>query len=140
VASEAVIASVKGIVFKEGKFLALKQRVLDKMFWDIPGGQPTYGEDPIDALKREVLEETGLEVDVLVPLGMWHFFRYTDGAEILCTAFMCSPRDGEIDITRNPDETEVNVGYRWFTPEEFLADTEAEANEGLRKIISKLEL
>ena len=28
--------------------------------WELPGGKPDFGEDPVDALNREVFEETGI--------------------------------------------------------------------------------
>ena len=28
--------------------------------WELPGGKPDFGEDPVDALNREVFEETGV--------------------------------------------------------------------------------
>jgi ADP-ribose pyrophosphatase YjhB (NUDIX family) len=39
--------------------------------WDIPGGFLDEQEDPIDGLRREFLEETGLSVDVKAFLGIW---------------------------------------------------------------------
>ena len=39
--------------------------------WDIPGGFLEEGEHPLDALRRELLEETGLEVEPLEFLGIW---------------------------------------------------------------------
>jgi mutator protein MutT len=39
--------------------------------WDIPGGFVEEGEHPIDGVKRELREETGLEVEPLELLGMW---------------------------------------------------------------------
>jgi 8-oxo-dGTP diphosphatase len=40
-------------------------------FWDLPGGFLEEGEHPLDALRREVLEETGLHVEPADFLGIW---------------------------------------------------------------------
>jgi len=40
-------------------------------FWDIPGGFLDEGEDPLDGLRRELREETGLEVEPQRFLGLW---------------------------------------------------------------------
>ncbi len=39
--------------------------------WDIPGGFLDEGEHPLDGVRRELLEETGLEVEPLDFLGVW---------------------------------------------------------------------
>ncbi len=38
--------------------------------WTVPGGGLAFGEDPVDALRREVLEETGLEAEPEAILGI----------------------------------------------------------------------
>ena len=58
--------TVLGVIMRpDGKFL-ITQRVMTKSWapgwWEVSGGAAMAGEDSIDAVKREVLEETGLDV------------------------------------------------------------------------------
>lgn len=54
--------SVKGLHFNEaGELLMIKEGEI----WELPGGRIQKGEQFIDCLKREVIEETGIECDVL---------------------------------------------------------------------------
>ena len=58
--------TVLGVVSRpDGKFLITK-RVMTKAWapgwWEVSGGAAMAGEDSLDAVKREILEETGLDV------------------------------------------------------------------------------
>jgi ADP-ribose pyrophosphatase YjhB (NUDIX family) len=56
------IVSVSGLIENyEGKILML---LSPDRGWEIPGGQVEEGESLIDALKREVKEETGIDIEV----------------------------------------------------------------------------
>lgn len=48
--------------------------------WDLPGGFLEEGEHPLVALRRELLEETGLEVEPGEFVGVW-VDRYGTGAD-----------------------------------------------------------
>ena len=59
--------TVLGVIKRpDGKFLITK-RAMDKAWapgwWEISGGAPMAGENSEDAVKREILEETGLDVN-----------------------------------------------------------------------------
>ena len=49
--------------------------------WDAPGGFLQEGEHPLDALRRELREETGLEIEPLEFLGVW-MDRYGEGDDV----------------------------------------------------------
>jgi mutator protein MutT len=51
------------ILNDKGEVLLLKHRFRPGSGWGLPGGFMEKGEQPIDALRRELREEIGLEVD-----------------------------------------------------------------------------
>jgi len=42
------------------------------VMWEIPGGVVEEGEDPIEGVRRELLEETGYTSSKIIPLGKFH--------------------------------------------------------------------
>ncbi len=59
---------VKVIVQKDNQILAIRNSYGWKR-WTFPGGKINKGENPIDAAKREVNEETGINVSSLIKIG-----------------------------------------------------------------------
>jgi len=55
---EDLSRSVKAVMHRNGKVLLLK----NEKGWDLPGGHMKKDEDILSALKREVFEETGLDI------------------------------------------------------------------------------
>ncbi|MDX6513458.1 MAG: hypothetical protein QOE36_2962 [Gaiellaceae bacterium] len=83
--------------------------------WDIPGGFLDEGEHPLDALRRELREETGAEVEPLAFLGVWMDW-YGDGLDAQATLNLYWT--AEIvsgDLEPADDVTEL----RWFAPDEL---------------------
>ena len=67
------------VVHDDSLLMVLRGREPNKGLWTVPGGRVEAGEYLADALKREVREETGIEIDVgdllgvLERLGDQHF-------------------------------------------------------------------
>lgn len=54
---------VNGVIFSQDEKILLERRADDKL-WGIPGGWAETGESPQESIKREIYEETGLNVEV----------------------------------------------------------------------------
>lgn len=98
----------KAFIEKKEKVLVLNDP-LDGL--DFPGGKIQEGEAKdgnmnslIGALKREVLEETGLEIEVFEPFAVW-YRKFSDknhrnyGKEVYLVAFRCKYVSGEIRLS-----------------------------------------
>ena len=83
--------SVKGVVIHDGSVLLLLN---ERNEWDLPGGRPDPGEDHRAALRREVREETGLEVEVGGALDE-HLFEVLPGRFVRILPFACRLMGGD---------------------------------------------
>ncbi len=89
-------------------------------YWDLPGGFLNEGEHPLDALHRELTEETGLQVEPIEFQGIW-MDRYGDGEDAHATLnlyWTARVIGGELEAA--DDVTEL----AWFHADELpLAET-----------------
>jgi 8-oxo-dGTP diphosphatase len=66
------VAAVAAVMVRDGKLLLIKRGVEpSKGKWSVPGGRVEWGETLIEAVKREVREETGLEIEVGQVAGVY---------------------------------------------------------------------
>lgn len=67
---------VNGVLVQDDKLLMIRHKMSDeRFFWNVPGGGVDYGSDSVDNLKREFLEETGLEISVNELLCVHEFLK-----------------------------------------------------------------
>ena len=95
--------------------LARRAREPDQGKWDLPGGFLEAGEHPLDGLRRELREETGLDVEPLDFVGVWMDVYGEDGAPTLNLYWRCRA-DGEPHAADDIDEV------RWFAPDALPPD------------------
>ncbi|MFJ7973519.1 NUDIX hydrolase [Psychrobacillus sp. NPDC096389] len=113
------IVAVGGIVEDEqGNILLVKTH---HGGWVFPGGQVEVGENLMDALIREIKEESGIDVAVSKLIGVYSntgIHKFYDGVTNVPTKLMldyiCKPVGGELAIS---DETSDS---RWVAKEKVL--------------------
>lgn len=80
--ANSIVPAVTAIVRNEAGEVLLIERA-DNGLWAAPGGAQDIGESVIDTVRREVHEETGLEVEVTGLSGIFsdphHVIAYDDG-------------------------------------------------------------
>ena len=82
--------------------------------WEAVHGHIEEGEKPPDAAVREVLEETGLEIERLYNLEVSPFYLHRPDIVMLAVAFAAFPREGE--ITLGPE----HARYEWLPVDEAM--------------------
>ena len=89
-----------------------------KGLWDLPGGFLNEAEHPLDAVRRELREEAGVEIELTKFLGVW-IDRYSEDDSGTATLnFYWSARIVEGDPQPDDDVAE----FRWFAVEEIPFD------------------
>jgi len=106
------VPGAEGVCFDGRGRVLLGRRAFDPGagLWDLPGGFLHEDEHPLDALRREIREETGLEIEPLEFLGFW--LEPYDGRIVLCLAW-AARATGE--ARAGDDLSEL----RWFEPDEL---------------------
>src|SRR5688500_17081347 len=104
-----LIPGVTAVVFDAGGGVLL-QRSRDDNRWYLPGGAMEPGEQPADAIMREVLEETALQVEPERIVGVYaeEPVRYPNGDVVLYVSitFACRVVAGEARVA-DDESTEV---------------------------------
>ena len=104
-------AGAVGVIFNErGQLLLLEHVYRPRYLWGLPGGYVARHEDPADTLVRELLEETGMQIQVVAPLAVEQGLI----AGHLDLAYLCSLQAGG-DICLS---SEI-LDYGWFEPDEL---------------------
>lgn len=138
VSHHRILPSVKAVITRGNKFLAVTQTNSGELFWDLPGGKIEYGEDPYDGLRREVKEETSLDVTIGEALGTWWFLLPTNPDDmVVCFTFRCYG-SGEVDITHDTSDTGGIDRYQWLSKEEFLTDVYRVPHPSFKEFIRDL--
>jgi len=83
--------------------------------YHLPGGRVEPGEYFLHGLRREVKEETGLEITIVAPLyiGEWRPIIQGKAQQIIGIFFVCESTNSQITLS------EEHASYQWIDPAEY---------------------
>jgi 8-oxo-dGTP diphosphatase len=109
-----VPAAAALVVDEAGRLLLARRAVEpDAGLWDTPGGFLDEGEEPRDGLRRELLEEAGVEVEIGDFFGMYldRYGSEQDAPYVLNLVWHASIVGGELEAADDVSE------LAWFAPD-----------------------
>jgi 8-oxo-dGTP diphosphatase len=117
---QEVRIAVSAVIRSNAKILLLRRSKRDKQNpsrWDLPGGRLEFGENPYEAVKRELKEETSLSADEIL-LGDIINHQYKGRKVISQTVQILFLTNviGELDVKLKKTE---HTDFKWFDRSEL---------------------
>ena len=124
---KSVARCAAGALIRDGKVMLVKRAPHMRSYpgvWDLFGGHIEGAESPEDALRREAMEELGVEIESFHLLGAIH--DPVEPAEVM--VFAVTAWNGE-PVNAAPDE---HTAISWFRADELPA---SEGLDGYREMV-----
>ncbi|WP_419873215.1 NUDIX hydrolase [Candidatus Pristimantibacillus sp. PTI5] len=132
--------AVEIVIIHESKILLTKRaddRDGGSGAWSVPSGKAKYEEIPIQALHREALEETNLEVELLKELDVRAIQSVGHDGEFyrLMFTYLVRPRNDDIAPLCINEE---HSAFAWVTAEELDDENYQSVHDNLKAILKNL--
>lgn len=111
VASPRITISV-GAIVRRGEEILLVKHDYDN-YWKLPSGKLDFGEELREAAKREIREDTGLEVEIEKHLITFERIDANANLHLIYVDFLASVKDGNLDVGSDIAEA------KWVSSEEI---------------------
>lgn len=105
--------AVRAIIIKDNKLLVMHRNKFGKEYYTLIGGGIDVGEDPESAVRREVMEETGIQ------LGRLHhvFTEQAPDPYGIQAIFLCEYLSGEPQLSPDSEEAKITaLGHNLYEP------------------------
>lgn len=105
----------------------------ERGLWEFPGGAVEFGETLANALRREMTEEFGIQIEVGELLDVVDHILREEGQHWVSPSFLCRVAGGEA-VIREPGKCSA-IG--WFAPEDIPAELTAVTRENLKNFLER---
>lgn len=102
----------------EEVLLQKRNKSPEKGYWSIPGGKVEMFETFHQAIKREVKEETDVEIEIIELLGICDHIVQNEKVHWISPPFLCRIKKGEPKIM----EPQKHTDMKWFSLKQLPAD------------------
>ena len=113
--STLYVVAVAAVIIKEGKVLAMRRALTKDAgpgLWETLSGRVQFGEEPFDAVKREIAEECSLEVRLEAnPYTVYQASRLDKPMMVII--YRAEYLSGEVQMSEEHD------AYAWLSAAEF---------------------
>ena len=109
----------RGIVIREDGKIAIFNKS-NKNEYKLPGGGIEDDENPEEAFKREVLEETGCKVEIIKELGTTEEYKSLDNFKQISYVFVGKVLEDTRQLNVTQKEKDEGAKLVWKTPENAL--------------------
>lgn len=110
-----IVVIVKGIILHNNRVLILRRSDDDKINpgkWEFVGGKINFNENLEDALKREVKEETSIDIEVGDILYATNYKTSSDRNDVVIV-YKCKAIDDHVRLSKE------HTDYKWVTEDEL---------------------
>ncbi|WP_051569377.1 NUDIX hydrolase [Alkaliphilus transvaalensis] len=134
--SIGMITVVGCVICNKNKILMIQQgKNHIRGLWNFPSGKLEKNERIVDAVVREVEEETGYKVELSGLIGIYNFFSEAN-EQIIMVCYVGKVKGGNLE-----HDNEEIIDAKWLSTSEIsqLRDEELRNHSLIRKIINDLE-
>ncbi len=125
------------IVREDGRLFLARRGPLsrnERGLWEFPGGSVEFGETLAAALKREMMEEFGVEIEVGALLDVVDHILPAENQHWVSPTYICRILSGEPKILEEGKCSQMG----WFLPDQFPPDLTQITRENLASYVNRL--
>ena len=132
-----LVIHVSCVIVHGNDFLLLRRSPLDKKNpgkWDLPGGRVKFQEDPEKAMKREIMEETSLNIDNITPISIVNHNKHDKRRKQIVQIIYLAHLDHNTSIKLQKKE---HVDFIWIDKKDF-EDVDCAFKDKIIQVLNKI--